>query len=202
MLNRWNFWFKPDSMRWFSHRRRTGGRKAPEDRSRKSLSTCTAVILSPPAATQWYSLLLHAAYGAWRTPYYVLSMGMTQQFFVLGDLDLLLLTPKFEFAQSFVILRLIARKLCCGRTDKLTNKQTPLKTSTSLRYATPVGDGLTNIRWTLQLLKHGSLTLPHRATVSGETTKHQQTPCHVTNIVSRMTRSPAADRPRHSDHNF
>jgi len=64
MLNRWNFWFKPDSMRWFSHRRRTGGRKAPEDRSRKSLSTCTAVILSPPAATQWYSLLLHAAYGA------------------------------------------------------------------------------------------------------------------------------------------
>ena len=46
------------------HRRRTGGRKAPEDRSRKPPSACTAVTLSPPAATQWYSLLLHAAYGA------------------------------------------------------------------------------------------------------------------------------------------
>jgi len=44
---------------------------------------------------------------------------------------------------SFIILRVIVRKLSCWQTDKLTdkltNKQTPLKTSTSLRYATPVG---------------------------------------------------------------
>ena len=46
------------SMRWFSHRR------SP----------------SPRAATQWYRLLLLAAWR--RTPYYALSMGMTQQFFV------------------------------------------------------------------------------------------------------------------------
>ena len=75
-------------MRWFSHRRRTGGRKAPEDRdaeyrSRKPPSACTAVTLSPQvAATQWYRLPLCAAYGVRRMPYYALSMGMTQQFFV------------------------------------------------------------------------------------------------------------------------
>ena len=40
---------------------------------------------------------------------------------------------------SFIVLRLVVRKLSCGQTHTLTNKQTPLKTSTSLRYATPVG---------------------------------------------------------------
>jgi len=38
-----------------------------------------------------------------------------------------------------IVVRLIVRKLSCGpRYKKTTNKQTPLKTSTSLRYATPV----------------------------------------------------------------
>jgi len=44
-----------------------------------------------PAATQWYHLLLCAVYGLRRTPYYALSMGTTQQFFVFfvpGNLDL------------------------------------------------------------------------------------------------------------------
>jgi len=50
--------------------------------ARKPPSACTAVIPSPPAATQWYRLLLLAAYVLWCTPYYALSMGMTQQFFV------------------------------------------------------------------------------------------------------------------------
>jgi len=51
---------------------------------------CTAIPLSPPAATQWFRLLLLAVYGLQRSPYYVLLMGMTPQFlfFVLGDLDL------------------------------------------------------------------------------------------------------------------
>jgi len=87
---------KLDSMRWFSHWRRTGGHnspedRAPEDRSRKPPSACTAATLSPQAATQWYRLPLRAAYGVRRTPYYALSTGMTQQifvFFVPGDLDL------------------------------------------------------------------------------------------------------------------
>jgi len=49
-----------DSMHWFSNRR------SP----------------SPRAATQWYRMLLLVAYVLRRAPYYALSMGMTQQFFV------------------------------------------------------------------------------------------------------------------------
>jgi len=46
---------------------------------------------------------------------------------------------------SFIVVRLVVRKLSCGKqtktlTNTLTNKQTPLKTSTSLRYNTPVGN--------------------------------------------------------------
>jgi len=43
--------------------------RPPEDRSHKPPSACTAVTLSPPAATQWYRLLLRAAYGARLTMY-------------------------------------------------------------------------------------------------------------------------------------
>jgi len=45
---------------------------------------------------------------------------------------------------SFIILRLLVRKLSCWQTDKQhthkqTNKQTTLKTSNALRYATTLG---------------------------------------------------------------
>jgi len=63
---------KLNSMRWFSHWRRTGGRKAAEDRtpedcSCKMPSACTAVTLSPPSC---YAMVLAVdvcsimAYGA------------------------------------------------------------------------------------------------------------------------------------------
>jgi len=64
---------------------------------------------------------------------------MTQQFFVVfvpGDLDLDLRTPNRQRVPTLIVLRLVVRKLSCGQT----NKQTPLKTSTSLRYAPPVGN--------------------------------------------------------------
>jgi len=65
-----------DSMRWFSHQRSRRQRTLP--------SPC-----HPSVTTQWYRLLLLDAYGLWCTPYYALSVGMTQQFFfVPGDLDL------------------------------------------------------------------------------------------------------------------
>jgi len=51
------------------------------------------------------------------------------------------LTPKFHhprFNRSEVIVR--SKKQTDRQTNKLTNKQTPLKTSSSLRYATPVGN--------------------------------------------------------------
>jgi len=42
-----------------------------------------AVMPSPPAATEWYRLLLHDVISSGqRTPYNALSIGMTQQFFV------------------------------------------------------------------------------------------------------------------------
>ena len=66
--------------------------------------------------------------------------------------------------RHLIVLRLVVRKLSCGQTNKhtdtLTNKQTPLKTSTSLRYATPVGNKLlieTAMQWRWQ--KYGKLTL-------------------------------------------
>jgi len=52
---------------------------------------CAAVTPSPPAATQWYRLLLRAVYGVRRTPYYALSMeddSAVIRFYVPGDLDL------------------------------------------------------------------------------------------------------------------
>jgi len=49
------------------------------------------------------------------------------------------------FNRSKVIVRQTNKQ-----TDKLTNKQTPLKTSTSLRYATPVG----NFSQILKILIH------------------------------------------------
>jgi len=120
-----------DSMRWFSHRRRTGGRKAPEDREplRKPLSACTAVTLSPPAATQWHRLLLRAAYGVGRTPFYALSIGWLSSFsfFVPGDLDLWPLTLTFEVGRDFCTLHLTAKfhHLTFNRSEVilLTNRQ-------------------------------------------------------------------------------
>jgi len=62
------------------------------------------------------------------------------------------MTLKFELGRNFPTMHLTAKfrrptfnrseviVLTCRQTDKPKNKQTPLKTSTSLRYATPVGN--------------------------------------------------------------
>jgi len=59
------------------------------------------------------------------------------------------MTPKFELGQDFCKMHLTAKfhHLMFNRSevimlivDKQTNKQMPLKTSTSLCYATPVGN--------------------------------------------------------------
>jgi len=76
-------------------------------------------------------------------------------FFVPGDLDLWLpnsnsceIFVQYTELPSFIVLCLIVWKLSCWQTDKLTNKQMPLKTSTSLRYATPVGNqGIGMSKW-------------------------------------------------------
>jgi len=102
---------------------------------------------SPPGGTQWYLLLLLVAYDLRRTPYSALSMGWLGSFvfcpwwpwpltFALArDFSTVHLTAKFHrpmFNRSESIVR---------TNNKYTDKQTdtPLKTSTSLRYAPPVG---------------------------------------------------------------
>ena len=113
----WAYTWKLDSMRWFSHRR------SP----------------SPPGGTQWYRLFLRAACCLRRTPYYALSMGMTQQFFVFCPWWPWPLTLTFELNRDFCTVYLTAKFRCRAfpRSEIIvrTNKQTPLKTSTSLRYA-------------------------------------------------------------------
>ena len=50
--------------------------------------------------------------------------------------------PRFLYnapTPSFIILCLLIWKLSCWQTNKQTNKQTPLKTSNALRYATTLG---------------------------------------------------------------
>jgi len=57
-----------------------------------------------------------------------------------------------------IVLRLAVLKLSYGQTDKQTNtptnKQTPLKTSTSLRYATPVGNNIVTTSWAVVERSH------------------------------------------------
>jgi len=70
-------------------------------------------------------------------------MGMTQQFFVF--LSLVTLTLTFELGRDFCTVRLTAkfhhttfsRSEVIVQTNTLTNKQTPLKTSTSFCYTPP-----------------------------------------------------------------
>jgi len=76
-------------------------------------------------------------------------MGMTQQYFVFvpGDPDRSSLIPKFELGRDFCTMHLTAkfhhpkfnRSEVIVLTNKQIDKQMPLKTSTLLRYAMPVG---------------------------------------------------------------
>ena len=92
--------------------------------------------------------------------YYALSMGITQQFFVFF---LCLVTLIFELGLDFCKMYLTtnfdgptSRRLSCGQT--MTNKQMPLKTSTSLCCAVPVGKNLvlTFVRMYNICLKHNN----------------------------------------------
>ena len=108
---------------------------------------------SPRAATQWYCPLLFVAYGLATVHALVCIVNgddsaVFRFFFFPGDLDLWPLTLTFELGRDFCTLYLTANIdrptfSHCGvivETNRLTDKQTPLKTSTALRYATPVGN--------------------------------------------------------------
>jgi len=120
-------------MRWFSHRR------SP----------------SPPGITQLYRLLLCPAscvrpsYGA--PPTMHCQWGWLSSFLSLVTFGLwpwpsnsgeIFVQCRPTWPPSLIVLRLVVRKLSCGQTNEQTNKQTPLKTSTSLSHATAVGNQL------------------------------------------------------------
>jgi len=98
-------------------------------------------------AMLYYSLLLLAAYQLRHTSYYALSMGMTQQFFVLfcpwwpWPLTLTLKLRWVCTVPSFIILRLIVRNVSCRQTNThcQTNRchwQHPPRFATLYRWAT------------------------------------------------------------------
>jgi len=130
---------------------------------------CTDVTLSPPGSHTVDSPDAGCSVrpAAHASPYHALPMGMTQQFFCFflfpvtwpvtfklwRDFCTTYLTAKFDdptFSRSEVIVR------TNKQTHTLTNKQTPLKTSTLLRYAMPVGKHRTCIftgsRWPMPMI--------------------------------------------------
>ena len=88
-----------------------------------------------------------------RTFHCALSMGMTQQFFSFPwwPLHLWPLTLTFELGRDFCTVHLTTkfhhrtfnRSEVIVLTNKQRDKQMPLKTPTSVRYATPVGNNFT-----------------------------------------------------------
>ena len=137
-----------DSMRRFPTGVAAPTRTAPDKTAGKPPSACTAVTpgghtMESSAAACSVRTTAHAS------PYHALTMRMIPQFFVFCPCWPLPLTfaPKFELGRDFCKVHLTAkfyhpafnRSEVIVLTNKLANKQTPLITSTSLRYATPVG---------------------------------------------------------------
>jgi len=121
-----------DNMRWFSHQRRTGRRKAPRT---TPASRRQRVLPSPchhPAATQWYHLLLRAAYGIRCMPYDALSMGWLSRFSFFCPWWPWPLILTFELGRDFCTVHLTAKfhHPIFNRSEviMLTNKQTNWQT--------------------------------------------------------------------------
>ena len=95
-------------------------------------------------------------------------------FFVPADLDLRLLTLTFGLGRDFCTMHVTAkfrrptfnRSQVIVLTNKQTekNKQTPLKTCTSLRYATPVGNDSCNACLVRSAHVGWALTIPQHST--------------------------------------
>jgi len=115
-------------MRWFYHRRRTGGRHNCITYLLTDVVAWTTATPATPPSICWF-----------------LSSDSANRH-ILGGGD-----PKLELGRDLCTMHLIAKFHRCTLnrlevimlTNKLANKQTPLTTSTSLRYATPVGNNYT-----------------------------------------------------------
>ena len=121
---------KPDSMHWFSQRRRTGRRhlKTPPSSHEVDPSAAAAGCFQ-----QAHTIRMHPGVSA-----------ALSTFFVRGDPDLWPLT--FKLRQDFCTMHLttkfhnptLNRSEVTVRTNKQTDKQMPNIHLASLRYATPV----------------------------------------------------------------
>ena len=160
-------------MRWFSHRRsRAREDRSRQNRMQAVNVHCRHPVTpgQPHSGLACCCVLRTACSACVALPCTVNGDdSAVLQFFVPGDLDLWPLTLTFELGRDFVqrtyppsliVLRLVG----CHRADKqtnkhthththsdtqwhtLTNRQTPLKTFTSLRYATPVDNNIVYAR--------------------------------------------------------
>jgi len=133
---------KLHSMRWFSHQHRTSGRH-------NCITYLLMDIVAWPTATPAMPAMLKMfcqTYTACKAPKDHAREDRSRKsatlchFFVFVDLDFW--PPNSNSGEIFVQCthRPTFQKLSCWQTDKLTNKQMPLKTSALLRYAMPVGN--------------------------------------------------------------
>jgi len=123
-----------DSMRWFSHQRSPSppGRHA-------TVSSVAACCVRPSYGAR---PTMHCQWG-WLGSFSFLSL-VTLTFELQWDFCTMYLTAKFDrptFSRSEVIVQ------TNWQMHTLTNKQMPLKTSTSLRYTTPVGKKCQKYTW-------------------------------------------------------
>jgi len=123
-------------MRWFSHRRRTGGRYNCITYLLTDVVAWPTATIAMPTSICWFFLRSDAANR------HILrrgdpGVGLSSQ--IRTRARFLYSAPNRQVSLSFTFNR--------SEVILLTNKQTQLKTSTSLRYATPVGKkyNLTNV---------------------------------------------------------
>jgi len=138
-------------MRWFSHRRsRTREYCSRQNRTQAAVNVhCRHPVSHGGHTMESSAAACSVQPTAHASPYHALSMGMTRQLFVFcprRSWRPLTFDLRIRTRQEFCTVHLTAkfhhptfnRLEVIVRTNKLTNKQTPLKTSISLRYATPV----------------------------------------------------------------
>jgi len=164
-------------MRWFSHRR------SPSPPSSHAMVSSVAVCCVRPS------------YGARPTMHCQWGWLGSFSFFVPREIFVQCTTAKFDhptISRSEVIVR------TNKHIDKLTNKQTPLKTPTSLRYTTPVdNENVTHASETTWIWSSKTFTDHHiqniKEFLQTNSAAHTCWPRPVVNIMYRGRRNPVTN---------
>jgi len=143
-------------MRWFTHRRSRARKDySRQNRMQAAVNMHCRYAVTPGGHTMESSAAACSVQPtAYSSPYHALSLGMTQHFFVFLSLVTLIFdlhirtrarflysAPNRQVSLSYV--ESFGSYPANKQTNWQTNKHTPLKTSTSLCYAMPLG----NERW-------------------------------------------------------